>query len=83
VIDTTLEAHASVGAPPTWVLSNHDVVRHVTRYGRAETGFPRHDAKRLYASPVDVELGTRRASAASSAAWAALRVAFTRSSSPP
>ena len=26
-----------VGAPATWVLSNHDVVRHVTRYGRAHT----------------------------------------------
>jgi alpha-glucosidase len=27
-----------VNAPATWVLSNHDVVRHVTRYGRA--GYP-------------------------------------------
>ena len=35
VIDDTLAAHAPVGAPPTWVLSNHDVIRHVTRYGRA------------------------------------------------
>ncbi|GAB3904014.1 hypothetical protein GCM10027612_71260 [Microbispora bryophytorum subsp. camponoti] len=30
VIDDTLKAVAS----PTWVLSNHDVVRHVTRYGQ-------------------------------------------------
>ncbi|MBG0832769.1 glycoside hydrolase family 13 protein [Planomonospora sp. ID67723] len=29
VIDDTL----AIGASPTWVLSNHDVVRHVTRYG--------------------------------------------------
>src|SRR5690606_6664926 len=29
VIDDTL---AALGAAPTWVLSNHDVVRHVTRY---------------------------------------------------
>ena len=29
--------HAPVGAPATWVLSNHDVTRHVTRYGRADT----------------------------------------------
>src|SRR4051794_35616781 len=35
MIDGTLAAHALVGAPPTWVLSNHDVTRHVTRYGRA------------------------------------------------
>ena len=25
--------------PPTWVLSNHDVTRPVTRYGRADTSF--------------------------------------------
>ncbi|MFD8630809.1 glycoside hydrolase family 13 protein [Streptomyces sp. NPDC059533] len=33
VIDESLAATASVGAPTTWVLSNHDVVRHRTRYG--------------------------------------------------
>ncbi|WP_329046402.1 glycoside hydrolase family 13 protein [Amycolatopsis sp. NBC_01488] len=32
VIDRTLEALGTVGAPATWVLSNHDVVRHVTRF---------------------------------------------------
>jgi alpha-glucosidase len=61
-IDTTVASHTAVGAPPTWVLSNHDVVRHVTRYGRAETGL--QDAVRLYGAPVDLELGTRRARAA-------------------
>jgi alpha-glucosidase len=30
-IDTSIEAFATVGAPSTWVLSNHDVVRHATR----------------------------------------------------
>lgn len=30
-IDDTIANHARVGAPPTWVLSNHDVVRHRTR----------------------------------------------------
>ena len=30
-----------VGAPPTWVLSNHDVVRHVTRYGGGDLGVAR------------------------------------------
>ena len=33
VIDDSLAATASVGAPTTWVLSNHDVVRHTTRLG--------------------------------------------------
>jgi alpha-glucosidase len=31
VIDGSIEAFASVGAPSTWVLSNHDVVRHASR----------------------------------------------------
>jgi alpha-glucosidase len=31
VIDESLDAFLAVGAPPTWVLSNHDVVRHATR----------------------------------------------------
>ena len=33
VIDESLEAFDAVGAPSTWVLSNHDVVRHASRYG--------------------------------------------------
>lgn len=33
VIRESVMATAAVGAVPTWVLSNHDVVRHVTRYG--------------------------------------------------
>jgi hypothetical protein len=39
VIDETVAAHQPVGAPATWVLSNHDVTRHVSRYGRADTSF--------------------------------------------
>ena len=31
VIDESLAAFAAVGAPSTWVLSNHDVVRHASR----------------------------------------------------
>lgn len=31
VIDASLHEFAAVGAPSTWVLSNHDVVRHATR----------------------------------------------------
>lgn len=31
VIDTSIREFSAVGAPSTWVLSNHDVVRHSTR----------------------------------------------------
>lgn len=61
-IDKTLAVHAPVGAPASWVLSNHDVTRHVTRYGRAETGFD--FAARHHGDPLDLDLGTRRARAA-------------------
>ncbi len=65
-IDATLAAHAPVSAPATWVLSNHDVFRHVTRYGRADTSFP-HDhehRRRQTGAFTDFALGTRRARAA-------------------
>ncbi len=32
-IDRALDAANGVGSTPTWALSNHDVVRHATRYG--------------------------------------------------
>jgi alpha-glucosidase len=62
VVDATLAAHAPVNAPATWVLSNHDVTRHVTRYGRADTSFSFAD--RQHRAPTDLWLGTRRARAA-------------------
>ena len=37
-IDRTLAALGAVGAPPTWVLENHDVTRLPTRYGGGEVG---------------------------------------------
>jgi alpha-glucosidase len=46
-IDRSLEALAAVGAPATWVLSNHDVVRHVTRYGDGSVGTRRARAAAL------------------------------------
>jgi alpha-glucosidase len=61
-IDTTLAAHRPVGAPATWVLSNHDVTRPVTRYGRADSSFA-FDRKR-FGVPTDLALGRRRARAA-------------------
>ncbi len=62
VIDETLAVHAPIGAPATWVLSNHDVPRHVTRYGRADTSFTLE--YRQLGAPTDLALGTRRARAA-------------------
>ncbi|MFC6062237.1 glycoside hydrolase family 13 protein [Streptomyces ochraceiscleroticus] len=44
VIDSSLDAMRPVGAPTTWVLSNHDVVRHRTRLGG---GLPRARAAAL------------------------------------
>ncbi len=46
-IDSSIAALETVGAPPTWVLSNHDVVRHVTRYGGGELGRRRARAAAL------------------------------------
>ncbi|MEU0787408.1 glycoside hydrolase family 13 protein [Streptomyces sp. NPDC006173] len=62
VVDGTLAAHEPVGAPPTWVLANHDTIRHVTRYGREDTSFDMSDKRLL--DPSDTELGRRRARAA-------------------
>jgi len=45
VIDDTMEGLRSVGAPPTWALSNHDMPRVVTRLGGGELG--RQRAKSL------------------------------------
>ncbi len=60
VIDDSTAMLADVGAPTTWVLSNHDVVRHRTRYGRAAG----HENDPAGAVPTDLELGEQRARAA-------------------
>ncbi|MBA2952803.1 DUF3459 domain-containing protein [Nocardioides sp. MAH-18] len=67
-IEQTLAVHDGVGAPATWVLSNHDVTRPVTRYGREDTAFA-FDTKR-FGTPTDLELGARRARAAALLAMA-------------
>ena len=61
-IDASIAVHEPVGAPPTWVLSNHDVTRPVTRYGRADSSFA--FATKRPGVPTDLERGTRRARAA-------------------
>lgn len=61
-IASTLRCHTAIGGAPTWVLSNHDTVRHVTRYGRGTRGGDEADERSD--SPSDLTLGTRRARAA-------------------
>lgn len=63
VIDDTLDALGAVGAPPTWVLSNHDVWRHVSRFGRPAKGWANGE-RYVGEGPVDLELGRRRARSA-------------------
>ncbi len=64
-ITGALASADAVGAPQTWVLSNHDVVRHATRLGRADAtevvvteGIGPDDDQ------PDADLGLRRARAA-------------------
>jgi alpha-glucosidase len=73
IITKNLGEAAASGASSTWVFSNHDVVRHATRYGLPAGGGRDglgQDGKQWLldggsASDVDAELGLRRARAAS------------------
>jgi alpha-glucosidase len=66
-IDEARRIDVEVDAPITWVLSNHDVTRHVTRYARSQ---PDHqvgnawERLRWTEEEPDLELGLRRARAA-------------------
>ncbi|MGZ0148536.1 glycoside hydrolase family 13 protein [Kribbella sp. WER1] len=60
VIDHTTENLWAVGAPATWVLSNHDTIRHRTRYGREL----KDALEGAGVVPTDLALGLRRARAA-------------------
>jgi alpha-glucosidase len=64
VIDQTLALGGPAGAPATWVLSNHDVDRIVSRLGRADTAFDLARRRYFHDFPVDLQLGTTRARAA-------------------
>ena len=59
----SLDASAAVGAPATWVLSNHDVVRHTTRLA-LPLGTPRPNGIRATDPQPDEALGLRRGRAA-------------------
>jgi alpha-glucosidase len=63
VIDTSLSANGAVGATTTWLLSNHDVVRHATRLGYLVEEGRRHGIGIGDPQP-DTALGLRRARAA-------------------
>lgn len=64
VIAASYASNDGVGAPTTWVLSNHDVVRHASRFGLAD---PTHRPNGIGAEDPqpDAELGLARARAAS------------------
>ena len=64
IISESVRSARAVGSSPTWVLSNHDVVRHATRYG-----LPRDVEPGLWLLDgphdlLDAERGARRARAA-------------------
>lgn len=73
IITRNLAEATATGASSTWVFSNHDVVRHATRYGLPMGGGVHakgQDGKGWLlagapAEELDVELGLRRARAAS------------------
>nr|MDK8533530.1 glycoside hydrolase family 13 protein [Gleimia europaea] len=63
VIAHSLQEMDTVGAPTTWVLSNHDVVRAASRFGLSKTGKGPNGIRPFEEQP-DAELGRRRALAA-------------------
>ncbi|HEY6801140.1 MAG TPA: alpha-amylase family glycosyl hydrolase [Agromyces sp.] len=64
VIDASIDAFAAVGAPSTWVLSNHDVVRHATRLSVTAANPQGHGLGPRSAGLPEYEPGLRRARAA-------------------
>ena len=65
VVEDSLRAFDAVGAPSTWVLSNHDVVRHASRFGY-DGGSPREgDGVGAGDEQPNLPLGRQRAAAAS------------------
>ena len=64
VIDESVRAFTAVGAPSTWVLSNHDVVRHASRFALSAENPQGHGIGPLSPGKPIPELGLRRARAA-------------------
>jgi len=63
VVESSFAANDSVGAPTTWVLSNHDVVRHASRLG-LPVGTRRPNGIGIGDPQPDAGLGLQRARAA-------------------
>jgi len=63
VITESLESLGAVGAPATWVLSNHDVVRHPSRFGLSTPGLRPPGIAADHEQP-DHGIGLRRGRAA-------------------
>lgn len=63
-IDDAIAENTRVGAPATWVLSNHDVCRHPSRLARKPEAGRGWNLDDVIALPADPELGLRRARAA-------------------
>ncbi len=63
VIERTGASFQGVAARPTWVLSNHDVVRHPSRYGMP-ADYPIERGLRTGGPQPDEQLGLRRGRAA-------------------
>ncbi len=67
-IDRAVTAARDVGSTSTWTLSNHDVMRHASRYGLPKgaewRAWPLSAPIEVLAQQLDAELGLRRARAA-------------------
>ena len=64
IVDAALIGSSGVGSVPTWVLSNHDIVRQVTRYALPQDLDARDWLLEGDRSLLDFEMGLRRARAA-------------------
>ncbi|MFF5794366.1 glycoside hydrolase family 13 protein [Paeniglutamicibacter sp. NPDC012692] len=64
IITRSLNAFDAVGAPSTWVLSNHDVARHATRFGAVAPATRPGDGLGPEDPQPDLDLGRARARAA-------------------
>ncbi len=63
-ISTGVASAEAAGVAPTWTLSNHDIPRHVSRYGRPAKSRERFGASKYDMAGLDLDLGRRRARAA-------------------
>jgi alpha-glucosidase len=67
-IDRAITAATGVGSTPTWTLSNHDVMRHASRYGLPTDAvwrlWPLSAPHAVLAGQLDPDAGLRRARAA-------------------